>query len=171
MPGLPAIGGMVRAGKMLGEGADAARLLHRAEDVGIAVAKADELADAARFFDRMDDVSEFARRFSSLDDTTRFSRGNFRKTLLRLTGKSYDGTMEAHHVLPVELEESFTASGIKNIHSPKYGAWVDAGPHRGWSNAYNNEWYDFFRYGSREISDIEEFGRTLGYKYGFTVLF
>jgi hypothetical protein len=139
----------------------------RAIDTGRSIGRTIESGqDFSNFFRRMDDVSDFGR----------FKSGGFRENLMKLTGRSVfkgDRSVEAHHVFPKKYQPAFqnAIDGPINIHDPKYGAWVDAKLHRQWSTAYNAEWKEFFRYGPQPVSKIEDFGRSLGEKYGFTALF
>ena len=69
VPFLPAIGGIVRAGKMLGKALDAERVLDRASDVGQGLMDAGRIRDA-----------------SNADDLLRILDQTNRRTTVRLTG-------------------------------------------------------------------------------------
>jgi len=61
VPGLPAIGGMVRAGKMLGEGADAARAVERGIEAAKAAENAEDFSKFFRWMDRVENIGENQR--------------------------------------------------------------------------------------------------------------
>jgi hypothetical protein len=71
-----------------------------------------------------------------------FTRGNFRKNLIELTGINPGKTADAHHVLPRKFQTQFLKRGI-NIHDPKYGTWWGTTSHRSNASNYNLSWEEF----------------------------
>ena len=76
---------------------------------------------------------------------------------------------EAHHVLPDAFSRQFKRKGF-DVHDPKFGSWVDAKSHRGWSYEYNSQWSEFLSEDTTP-EDILEFAQQLAKEYGFDVLF
>jgi hypothetical protein len=99
-----------------------------------------------------------------------FTRGNFRKNLIRLTGGAPEGA-QAHHVFPKKFEKDFRKAGI-NIHDPHYGAWWRAGAHQSAADAYNARWDKFlYRDKPPSVEQILQFGRKIARDYGLHIYF
>ncbi len=104
-----------------------------------------------------------------------FTRDNFRENLSRFTNFYPDRSIQAHHVFPVKFEQLFAtkiADANLNVHLPKYGAWVEAKAHLGWSRRYNQKWQDFFdRNEKLSLQQVEDFAAQLAEEFGFHVYF
>ena len=76
-----------------------------------------------------------------------FTQANFRHNLQAFTGQSGAG-QQAHHVFPVQHAPQFAQAGIKNIHNPLFGTWVETATHQAkaaWHIPYNQAWDAFFK--------------------------
>ena len=106
--------------------------------------------------------------------TKMFSKSNYRDSLITFTGRNKDEVsgLEAHHILPQDLEKKFTESGIETIHDPRLLVWVDPAEHHGWSKSYNKAWETFFEENPRPTQlEILEEAQALAEDYGYDVLF
>jgi hypothetical protein len=97
-----------------------------------------------------------------------FTARNLRANLIGLSAKDPGPGFQAHHVLPQQFEARFIALGIRNIHDPKYGAWVATGKHQDkvWHGRYNRDW-DGYLSTNPSPAQIETFARVMASKYGF----
>ena len=99
MPGLPAIGGIVRGGKMLGESAHAARAAERGIEAAKAAENAEEFSKFFRWMDRVENIGENQRMGLRYQDYARDTLDLARGGKLSETGmKTYritDGTVKA----------------------------------------------------------------------------
>ena len=150
---------------------DAVRVAEHIDEATEALAHADEAVEALSHADEAVEglhAAEETRYYS-------FTRRNFRRNLSLLTGVSQEEAkaleLEAHCVLPCRFEREFNRVGI-NIHDPHFGSWVERGPHRRWSRAYNREWERFFRkFETMErlptIGEVFRKAETLAEKYEF----
>ena len=93
--------------------------------------------------------------------------GDFRKNLIKLTGRDPGNSYQAHHVFPQAFEESFNKYGI-NINDPRYGAWWETSTHPSKWFYYNEEWRAFLA-GSHTREEVLNFGRDLAKEYGIVV--
>ncbi len=103
-----------------------------------------------------------------------FTENNYREGLLRLTGRSKADVqgLDAHHILPQELEEEFRRAGIENIHDPRLLVWVDQESHRAWSHDYSVAWQSFLRENPDSTAeDVLDEAVRLADEFGFEVLF
>jgi len=100
---------------------------------------------------------------------------NFRHNLQVFTGRTNVNGFHAHHVLPKsgEFRNAFARAGIRNVHEPRFGAWVPARQHLSWSAEYNRLWRDFFNRHNWNATQrqVFDFARGLGRRYGFAVRF
>ncbi len=106
--------------------------------------------------------------------TKRFSKSNYRESLITFTGRNKDEVsgLEAHHILPQDLEKKFTESGFETIHDPRLLVWVDPSVHNRWSKSYNKAWETFFEENPRPTQlEILEEAQALAEDYGYDVLF
>jgi RHS repeat-associated protein len=153
----------------------------KAAKLGItAVSRADDVADVGKagakiIEEASQEIAERAGQAAAGQGLKSFTARNFRENLQRLTGRSTDMIqgLEAHHALPQEFSDRFARSNI-DINDPRFGSWVDATAHRGWSYGYNREWEQFFsNFGERVPSQQEclDFARHLAEKYGFDLNF
>lgn len=146
----------------------------KAAGVGNKVADAvDTARDITKANDNLYDAVKAAKNSTETIQTTyrSFTRYNLRENLKRLTGSDGIGK-QAHHVLPVKFEDWFNSRGIKSIHDPKFGSWVDTKAHSSWSNKYNKSWEAFKEnnpYASE--NEIYDFARKLSSEYDFTLNF
>lgn len=92
---------------------------------------------------------------------------SYRINLTKAIGKPPSGKHHAHHVFPVEYGDNFAQLSI-DANAPRYGAWVRAPEHQGFSSEYSKDWGAFLR-GSPTQDEVLEFGRMMGGKYGFDV--
>ena len=81
-------------------------------------------------------------RSLTLDPEMGFTRSNFRKGLINLTGNNPGDAAQAHHVFPQKYQYEFSKVGI-NIHNPKYGAWWTTTDHLKNAYDYNASWREF----------------------------
>ncbi len=108
--------------------------------------------------------------------TKTFSKSNYRDSLITFTGRNKDEVsgLEAHHILPQDLEQKFTESGFESIHDPRLLVWVDPAEHHGWSKNYNKAWVKFFEDNQNprptKLEILEE-AQALAEVYGYDVLF
>lgn len=103
-----------------------------------------------------------------------FTENNYREGLLRLTRRSKADVqgLDAHHILPQELEEEFRRAGIENIHDPRLLVWVDQESHRAWSHDYSVAWQSFLRENPDSTAeDVLDEAVRLADEFGFEVLF
>jgi len=102
-------------------------------------------------------------------DGPRYTRHNFRRNLEHYRPKPPDmKNPEAHHVLPQRLRKIFAQMGIDNIHEPRWGAWVEQGPHRHWSYDYDQRWFEFLtRNSEASIDDIVRFAEQMAREFNF----
>ena len=70
-----------------------------------------------------------------------FTRRNFRKNLIKLTGEN-PSIKQAHHIFPHAFKEQFKKAGI-DVNNPAFGAWLDAKKHNKHAYWYNKEWQDY----------------------------
>ena len=93
-----------------------------------------------------------------------FTQSNFRKNLVKMTGKNPDG-MDAHQLLLKAFEEQLGLKGI-NVHDPKYGRWVDHSKHNKTAQRYNKDFKQFLK-SNEAVSekDIINFAESLMSKY------
>lgn len=106
--------------------------------------------------------------------TKTFSKSNYRDSLITFTGRNKDEVsgLEAHHILPQDLEQKFTESGFETIHDPRLLVWVDPTEHNSWSKSYNKAWESFFEKNPRPTKlEILEEAQALAEDYGYDVLF
>ncbi|MYC95422.1 MAG: hypothetical protein F4X14_10655 [Caldilineaceae bacterium SB0661_bin_32] len=106
--------------------------------------------------------------------STRFSKSNYRDSLIAFTGRNKDEVtgLEAHHILPQDLESKFLESGFETIHDPRLLVWVDPAEHHGWSKSYNKAWETFFEENPRPTQlEILEEAQALAKDFGYDVLF
>ena len=106
--------------------------------------------------------------------TRKFSKSNYRDSLITFTGRNKDEVsgLEAHHILPQDLEQKFTESGFETIHDPRLLVWVDPAEHNSWSKSYNKAWETFFEKNPRPTKlEILEEAQALAEDYGYDVLF
>jgi RHS repeat-associated protein len=96
-----------------------------------------------------------------------FSKSNFRKNLIKLTGKNPGKDAMAHHVFPQKFGADFQKIGI-NIHDPKFGTWWNSSNHLQNAASYNKTWQQFLR-NNPSKSQALDFGRKLMKQYGQTV--
>ena len=168
LPFVPAgVGLIARGGKAAKLGITAVSHADDVADVGKAGAKIIEEASQ--------EIAERAGQAAAGQGLKLFTARNFRENLQRLTGRSTEMIqgLEAHHVLPQEFSDRFARSNI-DINDPRFGSWVDATMHRGWSYGYNREWEQFFSNFAERIPSQQEcldFARHLAEKYGFDVDF
>lgn len=95
----------------------------------------------------------------------KFSKSNFRKNLIRLTGVDPKDA-QAHHIFPQKFETIFNKAGI-DIHDPQYGAWFETKKHQHSSYAYNKEWIKFFTGKDLSKEEILDKAKELAKKYGY----
>ena len=105
---------------------------------------------------------------------SKFTDSNYREALITFTGRNKDGVagLEAHHILPQDLEQDFLKRGFDTIHDPRLLAWVDPSEHRKWSHEYGVAWKTFFEQKpNASKQEILEEARQLADDFGFRVLF
>lgn len=86
-----------------------------------------------------------------------------------MKGGKAGGAAQVHHVFPQELAKEFKDIGIKNVHDPQFGAWVDA-THQSWGRRYQDEWEAFFN-GSPSFEAAMQKARQLAADLGFAINF
>ncbi|OGS56641.1 MAG: hypothetical protein A3K60_01375 [Euryarchaeota archaeon RBG_19FT_COMBO_56_21] len=160
VPFLPAIGGV-------------ARLVKGADKVADIWRPADKAFEGGRAIERTDDISGF---FRQMDEACRYPDDYriFRANLAKITGLSFDKSMQAHHAFPVTFRDLLWDKWGIDVWNPRYGSWVDAVAHGHWSYSYNLKWERFIHSpGVKSIDDVFDFARKLGGmpEYGFKVLF
>lgn len=75
---------------------------------------------------------------------------------------------EAHHNFPVERSAEFRRLGIEP-NNPAWGSWIREAEHRGFSDQFRRDWNSFFEHNPNATrSEVFDFARTLGRKYGYT---
>ena len=101
-------------------------------------------------------------------DGPRYTEHNFRRNLEHYRPKPPDmKNPEAHHMLPKTFEEEFRRLGIDSIHDPRWGAWVEKGPHQEWSTAYNRDWFRWpSSHETASLADIVKQAQLLATQYG-----
>ena len=101
-------------------------------------------------------------------DGPRYTEHNFRRNLEHYRPKPPDmNNPEAHHMLPKTFEEEFRRLGIDSIHDPRWGAWVEKGPHQEWSTAYNRDWFRWpSSHETASLADIVKQAQLLATQYG-----
>jgi len=126
---------------------------------------------AAKFLNRARLWSARGNRAARFVGTYKgFTRGNFRHNLKVRTGIDPGSTVHAHHVLPKEFADRFSARGI-NVHDPKYGAWWAQHDHLSvHRRGYNDRWREFFRR-NPTAAELLQFGSDLALEYGFEIGF
>ncbi len=85
-------------------------------------------------------------------------QANFRKNLIRATGKAEDAArgLDAHHMLPDELAQYFSSLGLE-IHDPVFVAWVKGGgEHQRWSKRYNDAWKEWLSQFKDRVPTLDE---------------
>src|SRR5690606_30465179 len=97
----------------------------------------------------------------------KFTKNNFRKNLIKLTGKNLGKGVHAHHVFPQELQEQFAKKGV-DVNLPIFGAWWEAGAHLKNAASYNKNWVNFLRE-NPSTGQILEKGREMMKTYGIKV--
>jgi hypothetical protein len=74
-------------------------------------------------------------------------------------------------MIPQEFHGRLREMGLQaNFNDPRFGAWWEAGDHLRNASAYNAEWRRFLQT-SRTESEVLDFARTLGRRYGVDVNF
>jgi len=115
------------------------------------------------------DVAEAVKKGQKALRLLKLTRRNFRKNLVRWTGRDPGAAYQAHHVFPHALAERFDALGI-DVNNPLFGTWVGTGVHQKISHTYNDRWIDFFDRPQSAESAVDysrelarEFGLVLGF--------
>ena len=116
---------------------------------------ADNLLDATRNVNR---ATEIGKQVS-------YTRSNFRKYLVKLTGIDPKDA-QAHHIFPRKFENNFNNLGI-NIHEPQYGTWWETKDHQHFKNKYNDKWGEFFKDENNTKEDAFNKVKELAQEYGF----
>ena len=117
----------------------------------------DKVADAISVTNRIDDADVLAK-------ATSYSKDNFRRNLVKITGRDVKSA-DAHHIFPKKFEKNFNDAGI-DIHDPQYGVWWEMHDHRKNSNPYNAEWEYFLKDGKTK-EEIMEKAKEMARKYGY----
>jgi hypothetical protein len=90
---------------------------------------------------------------------------NFRKNLADRTGINHENH-DAHHNLPVKLNEYFNKAKIK-YQNPKFGSWVERNIHQGMNKEFQTDWEAFAEQNpDASAKKIIDFARNLAKKYG-----
>ena len=90
--------------------------------VGRVLRNGDNLVDIAKGADRIDDVVD-AGKFIDKSGVPQNITKNLRNNLKKATGLD-PKDMEAHHMLPQKFKDKFGKAKI-NINDPKYGIWLE----------------------------------------------
>ena len=110
--------------------------------VGRVLRNGDNLVDIAKGADRIDDVVD-AGKFIDKSGVPQNITKNLRNNLKKATGLD-PKDMDAHHILPQKFNIQFEKAKI-NINDPKYGIWLEKKSHSKKSYEYNQKWEGFFK--------------------------
>ena len=110
--------------------------------VGRVLRNGDNLVDIAKGADRIDDVVD-AGKFIDKSGVPQNITKNLRNNLKKATGLD-PKDMDAHHMLPQKFNIQFEKAKI-NINDPKYGIWLEKKSHSKKSYEYNQKWEGFFK--------------------------
>ncbi len=165
VPFLPAIGGIVRLGKVVEKTVETTKVVEKGLDVVRTAERAEDFSDFFRWMDEGGD-------FRYIDEADHYSQSQdvFRRGLGEHTGIVNPKGMEAHHIFPRSLGDKFMEKWGIDVWNPRYGSWVEASAHRHFSPGYNVAWKQFLK-SPHTIEEVFDKARMLGGDYGFKVLF
>ena len=132
----------------------------------------DDAIDAAKIIDKTVETGKIVNKAADAEKAVKtFTKNNFRKNLMELTGKTADDVVgkDAHHILPQKFIEDFSPNGI-DINDPRFGSWVENGAHQSWSKKYNDEWSEFLDKKPKK-SEMLEFAKKKAKEYDFEINF